>query len=278
MRLGYNTNGALGYPLETMLECLHVHGYESVAITLDQQVLNPFSPSLAADLNHISRRLFRYGMHSVIETGARFLLRATEKHQPTLVSTDPAERELRILFLKRAIEIASNLGSDCVSLWSGAVSSGNTRTSNDVWNVLCDGVDEICRFAERHSVRLGFEPEPGMFIATVQDYFELRDRCPHAALQLTLDLGHVVCQDEGPIEVIATQVQSHLINVHLEDVPAGVHLHLPLGEGIMDIRQCLFALSTIGYQGGVHLELSRHSHAFPQLAADSIRLLREYLN
>ena len=54
----------------------------------------------------------------MIETGARFAFDPRVKHEPTLVSADPRRR---IEFYKYAVDLAAELGSDCVSLWSGKV-------------------------------------------------------------------------------------------------------------------------------------------------------------
>jgi L-ribulose-5-phosphate 3-epimerase len=51
-----------------------------------------------------------------------------------------------------------------------------------------------------------------------------------------------------------------LVNVHIEDMRAGVHEHLMFGEGEMDFPPIIAALAEIRYDGGVHIELSRHSH------------------
>jgi sugar phosphate isomerase/epimerase len=63
----------------------------------------------------------RLEMTSVIETGPRFLLNPRVKHDPTLLSPTPGERSLRIDFLKRAVDIACDLGSHAVSFWSGVL-------------------------------------------------------------------------------------------------------------------------------------------------------------
>lgn len=282
MRLGYNTNGAIGYPLEGILDRLAEVGYQSVAITLDQQSLNPFAADAWSEARRIQRRLTRLGLHSVVETGARNLLNPWTKHHPTLLTSDPAEREFRLAFLHRAIEIAAELESDCVSLWSGVhtrIPEAHESAADDRahgFSRLQHGLERLLRLAEPHDLPLGFEPEPGMLVATVSDYFALRRELPHPLLRLTLDVGHVHCQREGELAEIIAAAGLDLVNVHLEDMRVDVHEHLPFGTGEIDFPAVAVALRQVGYAGGVHVELSRHSHAFPAIAATSYDFLRNH--
>src|SRR5262245_12111779 len=124
MQLGYNTNGLSGVDAIEAIELLHTIGYAGIALTLDQKLLNPYSDDFAAQIARTSDRLQRYARPSVIETGARFLLDANVKHEPTLMTADPHRRSDRVEFLCRAIDAAAKLGSSCVSLWSGIVRDG----------------------------------------------------------------------------------------------------------------------------------------------------------
>jgi len=116
MLFGYNTNGFAHHPLEDALVILAGLGYGGVAITLDHHALNPYDPGLPRQLLAVRRLLHSRGLRCVIETGARFLLDPWHKHQPALVSADPARRERRGDFLRRAVDIAHALGADAVSL------------------------------------------------------------------------------------------------------------------------------------------------------------------
>src|SRR5438309_1220956 len=119
MLLGYNTNGFAHHRLADALRILADLGYGSVAITLDHGALDPFDRHLSVELDHIGDLLDKLQLRCVIETGARFLLDPCRKHQPTLVSAVSAERERRLDFLRRSVDIARNLRADAVSFWSG---------------------------------------------------------------------------------------------------------------------------------------------------------------
>lgn len=271
MRLGYNTNGFAHHdPLEA-IELLADIGYRSVAITLDHGRLNPFAPAFSDELQNVRRLLQRRGMRSVIETGARYLLDPRVKHEPTLVSADPEGRRRRLDFLRRAVTAAATLESDCVSIWSGVWRRTGKEAEDETaaLALLARGLDEICDFAAAHGVRIGFEPEPGMLIDTQERYAQLLAKSHPPGLGLTLDIGHLHCQGETPIAAQILRWGESLVNVHLEDMKAGIHEHLMFGEGEIDFPPIFKALSEAGYRGGVHVELSRHSHDAPRAAAQA---------
>src|SRR5688500_7532590 len=115
MLLGYNTNGFAHHAIDDALAILADIGYQSVALTMDHGVLNPYGGNLPAQIERLRQLLTRYEMRSVIETGTRFLLDPHQKHEPTLMSAGAAERSRRVRFLQQAIDIAAELKSDCVS-------------------------------------------------------------------------------------------------------------------------------------------------------------------
>ena len=68
------------------------------------------------------------------------------------------------------------------------------------------------------------------------------ERAPGRTLQLTLDVGHLYCQGEVPIADYILRFGPRIVNVHIEDMRAGVHEHLMFGEGEMDFPPILAAL------------------------------------
>ncbi|NOY29754.1 MAG: sugar phosphate isomerase/epimerase [Planctomycetes bacterium] len=272
MRIGYNTNGLAHHRLPDAIRLLASLGYRSVAISIDHAALNPYQENFERQLDETRRLLDELNMASVIETGARFLLDPLHKHQPTLVSPKSAGRPRRVEFLRYAVDIASALGSDCVSLWSGVLPTGDSQ--QDGFRRLVEGLQIVLEYADRQNVTLGFEPEPGMLINTMASFAELVEQIDSPRLGLTLDIGHLHCQGETPLEDYIRRWKDKLVNVHIEDMRAGVHEHLMFGEGEIDFSPVIAALAEIDYQGGLHVELSRHSHLGPSAAKQAYAFLK----
>ncbi len=272
MRLGYNTNGFAHHRLEDALAILAELGYQSVALTLDYHTLNPYDPDTSRQLPLVRANLQNRGLAVVIETGARFLLDPWRKHQPTLLSTDAEARQRRLDFLRRAVDVAAALHAEAVSFWSGtAMEPASEETLMDR---LVQGCRQLCAYAEERQVRLAFEPEPGMFIDTMARFAPLHQRVAHPLFGLTIDIGHLHCMGETPIAAHLRRWRDWLWNIHIEDMRRGVHDHLMFGEGEIDFTEVMTTLAEIGYSGGVHVELSRHSHD----AVETARRARAFLS
>ncbi len=271
MLLGYNTNGFAHHRLEDAITILAELGYQSVAITLDYHALNPLDMDFARHCERIRGLLTQFKLGCVIETGARFLLDPRRKHQPTLLSDRLEDRRRRRDFLCRVVDIAADLRADAVSFWSGTPDAD--IGPNELMSRLAEECGGLADYAAP-KVRLAFEPEPGMFIDTMAKFEELHRRVNHLHFGLTLDVGHLHCMGETPIAAHIERWKDRLWNVHIEDMRRGVHEHLMFGEGEMEFPPILRELKEIGYDGGVHVELSRHSHDAVHTARRAIAFLK----
>lgn len=275
MLLGYNTNGFAHHRLPDAMAILSELGYKAIAITLDHGVLNPFSPDSAEEAATIRKLAHSLGLTIVIETGARYLLNPRLKHEPTLVSPHKADRQRRIDFLYRAIDTAVALDAKVVSLWSGIVHDGASR--EEAFDRLTEGLAKALDDATHKGVSLAFEPEPEMLVDTMAAYDELKQRLvtksARADLKLTIDIGHLHCQGEVPIADVIGRYADDLINIHIEDMRARVHEHLPFGEGEIDFPPILHKLQQINYSGPIGVELSRDSHRAPEMAQRAFEYL-----
>jgi len=272
MLFGYNTNGFAHHRLEDALAVLAGLGYGSVAITLDHHALHPREPDLPSRVAVVRDLLERLGLRSVVETGGRFVLDPWRKHQPTLISAEAGQRKDRLDFLRDAVWVAHELGSEVVSFWSGTTT--DDAPDGALMNRVIEGCRKLSDYAADRGVRLAFEPEPGMFVDTMDRFAELHGQVAHPAFGLTIDIGHLHCQGELTIAEHLRRWRHVLWNVHIEDMRRGVHEHLMFGEGEIEFGPALRALDEIGYAGGVHVELSRHSHDAVNTARRALEFLR----
>lgn len=275
LRLGYGTNGFAGHRFEDACEVIAGLGYDGLALTLDQPHLDPYAADVPARTEQIRSLLESYGLAVVIETGSRYVLDPWRKHEPTLVSDSGRER--RVDLLCRAVRIADSLGAEAVSFWSGTAPLG--VTSEQVWTRLVEGLGPVLDEAGALGVTCAFEPEPGMAVDTVAAALELRHRLGAPEhLRLTLDLGHLVCNEPLlPADSVALAGQL-IANVQVDDMVRGVHDHLELGTGELDLVAAFQALVDAGYAGLASVELPRHSHAAPSVARSSMQAMRLALN
>jgi L-ribulose-5-phosphate 3-epimerase len=270
--LGYNTNGFAHHRLEDAIEIMARLGYQGVALTIDVHHLNP-TESKARDYDSFSDLLTKLNLRCVIETGSRFILDPWEKHQPTLLS--PYMSDDRFSFLEICIDAAARFRADCVSFWSGTPANRDTPT--ELMNRLVARCKQLSDIAASRNVRLAFEPEPGMFIDTMDKFAELHAKVNHPAFGLTVDVGHLVCNGELPVSEHLVRWKDWLWNVHIEDMRRGVHDHLMFGDGEVNFADVFAGLRAADYQGMVSVELSRHSHDAVNTARKSIEFLRKFL-
>lgn len=269
--LYYNTNGFAFHRLGDAARILAEIGYDGIALTPDVHHLDPFTAT-ARDVRAFATLCEQLGLGIVLETGARFVLDPRRKHFPTLLHDAELARQ-RIDMLCRIVDMAVDLASPVVSLWSGAAPEG--VAADDLDRRLHEGLREVCDHAARRDVRIGFEPEPGMWIERADAWPALRDAVDHASLGLTLDVGHCLATGEGtPHDAIRAHARDLLV-IQLDDHRPGVHDHLAFGEGAVDFDAVAAAVQEAGFSGPLEVELSRHSANACKTAEASWHFLRQ---
>ncbi|WP_405592080.1 sugar phosphate isomerase/epimerase family protein [Streptomyces sp. NBC_01092] len=270
LRFGYGTNGFTHHRLTDVLTVLADLGYDGVALTLDHNHLDPYAEDLPRRVTALARQLGRHGLDITVETGAPYFLDPWGKHLPTLMSDGS---ELRIDLLRRALRIAADLGSPTVHLCSGPAPKG--LDEQDAWKRLAAGIEAVLESAEKYGVALAFEPEPYMFVDTVERCLQLAQLVDgHPLFGITLDVGHAHCVEERPVLDCVRRAASLVRNVQIEDMRRGVHQHLEFGAGEIDFPPVLAALRELGHLGLVSVEIQGGSLDAPEVARRSIEFLR----
>ncbi|MBI5363526.1 MAG: sugar phosphate isomerase/epimerase [Planctomycetes bacterium] len=299
-RLGYDTNGLAHHRVEDALRLLAKLGYGGVAITPDVGQLDLYRLD-RAEVRRVRRLARELDLELVVETGARYLMDPEHKHAPTLLAPAARDRARRVDFLRRSIDLAHDLGAPLVSLWSGAEPSGATgdppgptpgvgdlvrrRTRSRRggsaavargWDRLVAGLRPVLDHARGARVRVGFEPEPGMFVERPTGYLELRRRLGARAdeLGLTLDVGHLLATRDLPVDRQIRALGPYLAHVQLDDTAVGRHEHRMFGQGDLKLRSTLRALTQVPFTGLAAVELSRDSHRGAAAAGEALERLR----
>ncbi|WCH95447.1 sugar phosphate isomerase/epimerase [Streptomyces moderatus] len=276
LRLAYGTNGLTDLRLDDALFLLADLGYDGVALTLDHMHLDPMASDFPVRVNRLSRTLHALGLTVTIETGARYVLDPRRKHGPSLLDSEPEGRAARVRMLVRAVQAAAELGAHAVHCFSGVVP--DDVDPDRAWKRLAGELSLVLDVATVLDVPLAVEPEPGHLLATLADFHHLRHQLGNPyGLGLTLDIGHCQCLEPAPPADCVRLAAPWVRHVQIEDMRRGVHEHLPFGSGEIDFPPVLDALADLthtGYQGLIGVELPRHSHAGPSLAASSLHYLR----
>lgn len=286
-RIAYNTNGLAHHRPEDAMSLLADLGYEGVALTPDVGGLDPYAldPRVVERVRRVSDER---GLELAIETGARYLMDPRRKHFPTLMEDAAEDRARRVDFYRRSIDLAAELGAEVVSLWAGVAPGGVAAdragappaASEALWFRLTEGLFPVLEHARERSVRIAFEPEPGMFVERPSGYRELVQRLGDAGaeLGLTLDVGHLIATGDlpggPPIGAQIAALEDCLVHVHLDDAQPGVHEHLAFGRGVLDLPATLNALLQVGFSGMAAVELSRDSHRGAAMAAEALAQIR----
>jgi len=274
MRLAYNTNGLAHHRLEDAFRLLAGLGYQGVALTPDVCHLDPFTTG-EADWERARALLDGLKLKCVIETGARYVLDPTRKHWPNLLSRDAEAGERRLEFYRRCLRMATSLGAELISIWSGPMEAGDDPEA--AFRRLLDRLPRLLDDARKAGVAVCFEPEPGHLVDSHARYRDLRRRLGREDLGTTIDIGHLLVTEAGAPHDHLAEFASTLRNVQVDDARRGVHEHLLPGEGEIDFVPVFRELRRLDYRGLVALELSRDSHRAAEAAARAFQILSPLL-
>ena len=189
---------------------------------LDHHALDPFAPDLpgAGRARPRPARQARACAASSRPGPGSCSTRAASTSRPCSTPTGDARQRPARLPAAVPSTSAAALGADAVSFWSGTPRRTTRRRALDApgWSTAAAS---CATTPATDGVRLAFEPEPGMFIDTMDEFAELHARVDHPAFGLTLDVGHLYCHGEAAGQRRTSRRWQHVLwNVHIEDMRA----------------------------------------------------------
>jgi sugar phosphate isomerase/epimerase len=256
MKLAFSTNAYLKYPFDQAVERLARIGYAGVEIMADVPHAWP-AYLLPEQKQAIRHALARHKLQ--ISNINAFMMNAIDDRRqkywhPSWIEPDVNYRNIRIDHTKRALTLAKELGSPCITTEPGGpVEPGASWQA--ALKLFVEMLKPVIEHAEKENVLLLIEPEPGLLIETADQFVELMQHLDSPAVGLNFDIGHFYCVKDDPATTVP-RLARYTRHYHLEDIAATrVHHHLVPGEGAIDFAATLAAIKATGYAGWITVEL-----------------------
>jgi sugar phosphate isomerase/epimerase len=270
MKFAFSSNAFLRYSLLETIRIISALGYQGVEIMADVPHAYPKQLS-AADLRDIRKALDESGL-AVSNINAFMHHADGDTYHPSWIEADPGLRAKRVEYTLHCIDLAEKLGARTLSTEPGGPLEG--MRPDDGLRLFKEGLLAVEKHARAKGVRILIEPEPGLLIENSRQFASLFSELAPDVFGLNCDIGHFFCVGEDPVRIIKDMKQV-IHHFHLEDIASSrEHYHLMLGDGAIDLPLVLNAISLIGYEGFVTVEL----YTYEEEPEDAARSAIAYLN
>jgi sugar phosphate isomerase/epimerase len=249
--------GTMNHPERNVVEEIRWMGDAGMEF-LDLTFEPPAAASWNVDIRAIRTALERHRMGVVGHT-AWYL---------PMASAIPEIRSAAVAELRRCLYTFAEVGAKWMNIHPDRHTPWHPRSFYIEGNLT--SLRELLPDVEKTGVGLMIENLPGDYNSAAQ-LGELLDRMPE--LGLHLDIGHANLQvPHNTTEEMLSAYGKRLKHVHLHDNKGGhADLHLPLGAGTVDLRRCLTALQTCGYDGTITLEVFTPDKQYLAYSRDVLR-------
>ncbi|HVX44535.1 MAG TPA: sugar phosphate isomerase/epimerase [Mycobacteriales bacterium] len=233
MKVGCNTVLFASVDFPTALEHVARAGYDFVEVAVIKGMCEHVDPTAGpAVAKEAAARISDHGLTATAIEAA----------------TTDAER------LKSIFELANALGISIVNIGSGGTSGDEESTKAAIAHIA-----ELAELAGQYQIRLAVKPHVGQAIFDGATALRLTSEVTAPALGLNFDPSHLFRANEEPPD-IAKSWGSRIVTSHFRDCGSREQqvgppeTQIP-GRGIVDIPGTLRALSQIGYDGPLNLEV-----------------------
>jgi sugar phosphate isomerase/epimerase len=256
MQIAFSTNAYLKFSFAEAAKRLAAIGYAGIEIMADVPHAWP-ACLLPEQKQGIRDALARHGL-AISNVNAFMMNAISDPRQrywhPSWIEPDRSYRQIRIDHTIRALTLAKELGSPCITTEPGGpVEPGGSWSA--ALKLFVEMLKPVIAHAEKEGVLLLIEPEPGLLVETADQFLELMKHLDSPAVALNFDMGHFYCVGDDPAPTVH-RLAPYIRHFHLEDIAATrVHHHLIPGEGAIDFAATLRAIRAIGYGGWITIEL-----------------------
>ena len=177
------------------------------------------------------------------ETGMGCTLSVGLGKEQNLISPDRGARDAGVAFLKEAVDVACELGTDVVSgviyaAWGEF--TGKMRTE-DEWNYSKECLLKVAEYAKGKGVMLALEPVNRFetyFLNTIEDTRKMVEEINHPNVGIHADTFHMNIEEESFYGAIK-MAGEHLYHVHLCENNRGIPGtgHIPWDDVFRALRE-----------------------------------------
>lgn len=172
--------------------------------------------------------------------------------------------------VRRACEWGAALGAEHLVIGGGA--QRTEPPSDQDYDRLAGGLDEVARIADGHGLRASYHPHLSTIVESPEQVEKVFLRTDIAFCP---DTGHLQAGGGDPVELVRTY-RDRIAYVHIKDIDAS-GTFVPLGQGVLDVAGVLEVLRSTGFDGWVTVETDGWPGDPSEGARDSMAFLRQLL-
>lgn len=226
IKLSYCTFGLTELTLPAAIDAVDRVGYPGIELSFHRDQFSPYelTPDTLASLK---RQFASIQLKPACVATASYFFFPSRPHEPSLMCPDLAGRKRRIDLVKRGIRVARELGVPLVTFGSGFIRAEHVADpSIDPGCLLVDSIHRCLEeLRDDDDITLLLEPEPGMYIETLDQAIQLVNEVNSPRFRLHLDLCHIYCSEQDYIASLA-KAAPYARYLHISDAEAGYNLKI----------------------------------------------------
>jgi len=225
-KLSYSTFGLTNLDFLDAIDAVDKAGYPGIELSFHRDQFNPFEIT-DEYLATIKKRFETTRVKPACVATASHFFTPSRPHEPSVMCIDTAGRKRRINLVKRGIEVARKMGVDLVTFGSGFIRDEHVMNPSINPNeLLVDSIHQCLKaIRDDEDITLLIEPEPGMFIETLEQGIKLVNEVNSSKFKLHLDLCHNYCCETDYIGALALAAP-HARYLHVSDAREGYNLKI----------------------------------------------------
>jgi sugar phosphate isomerase/epimerase len=251
-RIGFSTN-VYDNPADIVATVQEIlDHFADIEIELEDEAKSVVFGATAAEYRSLTAKLASLlaSRNRQISVHAPYLSRSTD-----LAANDESIRTEAINQLTRAIRFCADVGGDRITYHPGFLPRLDDKAA--LTENLKRSIEQVQRVASAVGVRLCLENmgagRPKYLVYSPEEHVALhRD----TGTELTLDLVHLAtwCATQEEMDAQMAIYAPITANIHVNDMPAGKHRHLPLGQGVLPVAHMLRRMGALGYTGAAIID------------------------